>query len=200
VLVVPRIDVPRGPWTPPPRPADTQTVIVVRGLLARHSQLVDRVATQLLGAGDVVDVWGEPDELLPCEVRWTAHEPVILGVLDRRFAGAAQRWPVLAARVQQRLSERADRMSSHAAALALTTVEMRILAILWQLAERFGHVTNDGVVVRVALTHRLLGELVGAQRPSVTLALARLVADGAVSRTPEGFVLARDSRERLRPR
>jgi CRP/FNR family transcriptional regulator, cyclic AMP receptor protein len=173
---------------------------VLDGILTRHVALADRVSTQLAGPGDVLDLWPPPDELLPCEVRWSAHQPVVLAVLDRRFAAAAQRWPALALRVQERLTERADRLASHAAALVLTTVELRILAVLWQLAERFGRVTSEGVTVGVTLTHRLIGELVGAQRPSVTLALNRLLDDGSITRTPDGLLLMPASRERLRPR
>lgn len=47
---------------------------------------------------------------------------------------------------------------------------------LWQLGDRFGHVTPEGIVLRLALTHELPGELVAAQRPSVTTALRSLEA------------------------
>ena len=39
------------------------------------------------------------------------------------------------------------------------------------------------------LTHRLIGQLVGAERPSVSHALARLSSAGLVTREPNGLVL-----------
>ena len=56
-----------------------------------------------------------------------------------------------------------------AAILALPRVESRVLAILWHLADVFGSVNADGVLVPLKLTHERLGRLVGAQRPTVTL-------------------------------
>ena len=46
------------------------------------------------------------------------------------------------------------------------------------LADRWGRVTPDGIVVDLALTHELIGHLVGGRRPTVTLALAELAESG----------------------
>lgn len=58
--------------------------------------------------------------------------------------------------------------------------------MLWHLADRWGRVTPDGVIVPLKLTHEALGRLVGAQRPTVTLALGELVASGRVTRALTG--------------
>jgi CRP/FNR family transcriptional regulator, cyclic AMP receptor protein len=47
-------------------------------------------------------------------------------------------------------------------------------------------VTADGVVLRLRLTHELLGQLVGAKRPTVSLALKELEARGSIHRPAEG--------------
>ena len=62
--------------------------------------------------------------------------------------------------------------------------ESRLLLLLWHLAERWGRVTRDGVLLPMRLTHRTIGHLIGAQRPTVTLAVGQLVATGAI-RGPE---------------
>ena len=46
--------------------------------------------------------------------------------------------------------------------------------MLWHLAARWGKVELGGIRLSLPLTHRLLGQLVGAERPSVSHALARL--------------------------
>jgi hypothetical protein len=71
----------------------------------------------------------------------------------------------------------------------LPRVEQRVLALLWHLAERFGRMAPDGVVLDLRLKHRLIGELVGAQRPTISLALATLLEEGLVRRRPGGALL-----------
>ena len=44
--------------------------------------------------------------------------------------------------------------------------------------------TREGVAVRLPLTHRMLAELVGARRPTVTTALGQLEDRGALTRRP----------------
>ena len=43
-----------------------------------------------------------------------------------------------------------------------------------------------GIVVPLVLSHRLIGELVGARRPTVSTALAELARDGQLSRRDDG--------------
>ncbi len=66
---------------------------------------------------------------------------------------------------------------------------MRIALLLWHLAERWGIVELDGILVPLPLTHRLIGQLVGAERPSVSHALGRLTSAGLVTRKASGMVL-----------
>ena len=53
------------------------------------------------------------------------------------------------------------------------------MLLLWHLAARWGRVEPGGIRLSLPLTHRLLGQLVGAERPSVSHALARLSAPGS---------------------
>jgi CRP/FNR family cyclic AMP-dependent transcriptional regulator len=47
------------------------------------------------------------------------------------------------------------------------------------------------VIVALALSHRLLGQLVGARRPTVSGGLSELAARGALVRRPDGSWLLR---------
>ncbi len=60
------------------------------------------------------------------------------------------------------------------------------MALFWHLAEQWGRMTADGIVVPLTLSHRLLGELVGARRPTVSAALAALAHDGRLVRRESG--------------
>jgi CRP/FNR family transcriptional regulator, cyclic AMP receptor protein len=65
----------------------------------------------------------------------------------------------------------------------------RILALLCHLALRWAHVTPDGVTLHLPLTHEMLGRLIGARRPTVSLALLALTDRGLVARRDEGIWL-----------
>ncbi|MEA2246287.1 MAG: family transcriptional regulator, cyclic receptor protein [Solirubrobacteraceae bacterium] len=192
VLVLPRVALPAGAWSPPPRdrwPAPTAGLLLLDGIAARHVRLADRVATQLLGPGDVLEPWGAAHELLPCAVSWSIDVHGSAVVLDGRFATAARRWPCLASVLQERLGALGDRLATHLAICQLPRVELRVLALLWALAERFGRMTPEGVVLSLRLTHRLIGQLIGAQRPTVSLALSTLADDGHITRRSDGMLL-----------
>jgi CRP-like cAMP-binding protein len=208
-VLLPVLSIARGGWQVPPPdewPPPVSAVLVLEGLIARHVSLCARVCTQLIGPGDVFDPWTVPSELLPTERRFEALENVTATVLDGRFAAAALRWPQLGGCLQRRLCERADRLAGQTAISQLPTVAQRILAIFWQLAEQHGRVRRDGVLLRVRLTHQLIGQLIGAQRPSVTLALGELLEQGWLERCDErAWLLAWGSQDvlgsaRSRPR
>jgi 16S rRNA U516 pseudouridylate synthase RsuA-like enzyme len=65
------------------------------------------------------------------------------------------------------------------------------LTALWQLAETWGEAKKDGVHLSIRLPHRLLAELMGARRPSVTSALTELKSAGRLDRTSSGFLVLR---------
>ena len=119
-----------------------------------------------------------PPELLPVAVRWNALSGVRLALLDRRIAAALGRYPEINAVIVDRLSERAQRLAITQAISQLNRVDRRLLALFWHLAERWGRVARDGIAVPLVLSHRLIGELVGARRPTVSTALAELAREG----------------------
>jgi hypothetical protein len=163
-------------------------LLLVDGVLAREIVLSDTVSTELLGPGDIVRPWHleGPPELLPVEVRWNALAAVRLGLIDRRVAAQLGRYPEIGAVIVDRLSERAQRLAITQAISQLNRVDRRLLALFWHLAERWGRVSRDGIAVPLALSHRLIGELVGARRPTVSTALAELARDGQLVRRDDG--------------
>jgi CRP/FNR family transcriptional regulator, cyclic AMP receptor protein len=69
-------------------------------------------------------------------------------------------------------------------------LEDRLRLFFWELADRYGRVEPDGVRLDVRLPHELIGHLVGARRPSVSTALARLEERGQVLRQGRSWLLA----------
>jgi hypothetical protein len=163
-------------------------LLVVDGVIAREVVLDDIVSTELIGPGDVVRPWQieGPPELLPVGIRWNALSPARLALLDRRLGAQLARYPEITAVIVDRLSERAQRLAITQAISKLNRVDRRLLALFWHLAERWGRVARDGIAVPLTLSHRLIGELVGARRPTISTALAELARDGQLVRRDDG--------------
>ena len=82
-----------------------------------------------------------------------------------------------------RACARAHRLAMLQAIPHLNSVDRRLLALFWHLAERWGRVTPDGIVVPLTLSHRLLAEIVwAARRPTVTVGIAALERRGKLLR------------------
>ena len=163
-------------------------LLIEDGVLAREVVLGDTVSSELLGPGDIVRPWllAGPPQLLSVTIRWNALSPLRLALLDRRVAVALGRYPEINAVIVDRIGERAQRLAITQAISQLNRVDRRLLTLFWHIAERWGRVSPDGIVVPLVLSHRLLGELIGARRPTVSTALAELARDGQLVRRDDG--------------
>ncbi len=162
--------------------------LVLGGLIARDLVLAGQTSTELLGEGDVLQpaVAARDEGLVHCHVFWHALSTVELAVLDHDFGHSLMPFPQVTGVLLERAIRRSVRMAVHQALLGLSPVETRLLVLFWYLAERWGKVSADGVVLPLGLTHQILGQLVGCQRASVTTALKELVASGLVARRDDG--------------
>lgn len=62
--------------------------------------------------------------------------------------------------------------------------------LFWQLADHWGLVRPDGVLIPIRLTHDTLAALVAARRPTVSAALCELQRDKRITRVgQEGWLL-----------
>src|SRR3954469_1526427 len=187
-----------GPWEPADRyPGDPAFfgLLLIDGMISRDVELGGRRCSELLGPGDLLRPW-DYDEgstaSVPSESAWSVLEPTRVAVLDGRFARSACRYPELVARIIGRTLRRSRWLAILLTISSMPRVDARVLALFWHLADRWGHVTLDGVVVPVRLTHDMVGRLVGAHRPSVTTALSELTRADRISRLPHGWLLRGD--------
>jgi CRP-like cAMP-binding protein len=173
-------------------------VVLLQGVVVRRMVLAGRTSSDLLGAGDLLHFWSG-ESSVPADATWAcAGDGVEIAVLDHRFARAAQKWPQLTNVIVRRLAAQMEDAALHAAIVGLPRAEQRILALVWRCADRWGTVTREGVVVRLDLTHELLGQIVAARRPTVTLALQALDDAGLLRRAgAREWVLAHGSDEAL---
>jgi hypothetical protein len=182
-LSAPVVALAAGRWWPPPLGSGPLGYLITDGVLAREVVAGDTVSPELLGQGDVVRPWAaETAPLLPLEVRWNVLADAQVATLDAQLAARLASYPEVGEAVIERLEMRAQRLAAVQAIGRLGRVEARLEALLWHLADRWGRVTREGVVVPLRLSHRLLAELVGARRPTVSVALGDLSAAGKVMR------------------
>ncbi|HEV2982047.1 MAG TPA: helix-turn-helix domain-containing protein [Solirubrobacteraceae bacterium] len=169
-----------GPWL-----AHVQSgpgLLILDGLLSADTRIADRTVTELLGYGDLLQPpHGQSDELLELATCWRVLRPTRFALLDGDFAQRARPWPQIARALLRRAERRADDLSVLRAISCQPRLELRLVLFLWHVAGRWGRVEPGGLRLSLPLTHRLLGQLVSAERPSVSHALARLARAGIVT-------------------
>ena len=143
-------------------------LLLLDGIVAVEVQVGDRTATELTGTGDLLQPPSAGgDELLVHHERWHVLVPA-------RFAERVRPWPQIALALLRRAGKRAEDLDVQRAIACQPRLEVRLALMLWHLAARWGKVELGGIRLSLPLTLRLLGQLVGAERPSVSHALARL--------------------------
>jgi CRP/FNR family cyclic AMP-dependent transcriptional regulator len=186
-----------GEWAQPFPGAEDRNgqlgILMLDGLAMRTQELGPVASSELLGAGDILRPWQTGDEgsSIAADARWQVIQRSTVAILDRRFAQIAGRWPELTSALMERTVQRTLLLAFQMGVGHLRRVDARLLLLLWRLADRWGRVTRDGVVLPLGLTHGWLANLVGAQRPSVTTALGQLAQAGRVERLEDGSWLLR---------
>jgi CRP/FNR family transcriptional regulator, cyclic AMP receptor protein len=162
--------------------------LVVDGLLSRTVDVLGRRCVELIGPGDVMRPWkwDEEGSHVHAEVGWSVLEPTRLAVLDHRIVVRINPWPQLGVELFNRGTRRAHHLAVALAIAHHPRVDDRLLLTLWHLAERWGRVHPDGIVVPLPLAHQRLAEIVGAHRPSVTTAMGELTRAAKVGRRENG--------------
>jgi CRP/FNR family cyclic AMP-dependent transcriptional regulator len=159
-------------------------LLILDGLVAVETRVGDRTAMELIGTGDILQpALDQGDEMLEHSDGWRALMPTRFALLDADFSERVRPWP----QIVQALLRRANRRTADVDMLRAITcqprLEVRLFLLMWHLAARWGRVEPGGIRLSLPLTHRLLGQLVSAERPSVSHALARLAQGGLVDGT-----------------
>jgi CRP/FNR family transcriptional regulator, cyclic AMP receptor protein len=195
-LTVPVFRLAAGPMPEPPRHDGRPHLgfLLLKGLLLYEVSVNSRATAELLGPGDLVRPWSrEQPGLLPSATKWTVLEQALLGDLgpveSARFANSRD----VVESLVMRSADRVEAAAMQRSIAAHVRVDVRVLAYLWHLADRFGVVVPGAVRLNLPLTHAVLARLVGARRPTVTTALQRLTQLGYLRRENRAFVLLGDA-------
>jgi hypothetical protein len=162
--------------------------LIIEGMVLERVHASDQPTLRMLGPGDLLSPRFSTSPLIS-KIDCNAAADTRIALLDDRILAAGQHWPRLFASLYLKSAEQAERVTAQLAICQLPRVTDRLLALMWLLAETWGRVTTAGVALPVALTHDALGGLIGARRPTVTLALRELSDRGAIIRQDLGWLL-----------
>jgi hypothetical protein len=175
--------------------------LIIDGLLSRTVEVLGKRCVELVGHGDVMRPWRWDDEgsHVRAEIGWQVLERTRVAILDHELVRRMMPWPQLGLELFNRGTRRAHHLAVALAIAHHQRVDDRLVLSLWHLAERWGRVHPDGIVVPLPLGHQRLADLVGASRQSVTTALGELQRDGLLSRRESGeWVLHGEPPDELR--
>lgn len=183
----------REAWPPPSVERATELLgfLVLRGVVLQRTHLAGRETVDIFGPGDVVTPWGPLDDFaeLLNPSRWQLIDDVALGVLDRQFLEEATPWPELVTALAERNARHGRSLISRLAVAQIPRVETRLRIVLWDLADRFGRVGREGVLLPLRLRHDVLAGLVSSSREAASRAVGGLQRDGLLVREPRGWLL-----------
>lgn len=190
-ILVRTVEAPRGAWDLEQTWAATGAelaLLMLDGVIARDAGVGRRVSLEVLGTGDALRPWPKDRhaEALKVRLRFNVMEPARFAILDGAFVQRAARWPVVIGQVTGRVMGRSTSATLRLLIHQVVRIDDRVLLSLWGLAERFGRVTPDGILVPVPINHTMMARFVGAQRPTVSQAVGELTRRGEVERLEDG--------------
>src|SRR5579859_182486 len=102
-------------------------ILVVDGLLAIDTEVGDRVATELVGVGDLLQPWErDQDDMLERSCRWKVLVPARFAHLDADFVERIRPWPIVTEALLRRAGRRAADLNLQRAIAGHPRLELRI--------------------------------------------------------------------------
>lgn len=188
-ITAPVSEVAEGPWSPLSVTGVAIRILVAEGLLLRSFDFDGMTASEPLAERDVLGrtdlmlqraVLGDGRPLLPGAFSWQAVTPVTLAVLDPVVMQQLARWPSIRMELSLRAAARTQRGALLNAIMHRRSAADRLWLTLLLLGENWGTRADEGIIIPFVLTHAALGQLIGADRPTVSIALKELRTVGAV--------------------
>ncbi|HET9102151.1 MAG TPA: Crp/Fnr family transcriptional regulator [Solirubrobacteraceae bacterium] len=166
-------------------------LLMLEGIMLHRVGIDRRFGAELIGEGDVLrPPYHAGESALTTTNDWLVLKPARLAVLDEAFVRQLAEYPTVAGRLFRRAVDRSRQLAVNMAIVHQARVDVRLHMLFWHLADRWGRVRSDGVVIPLKLTHAVLSDLVAARRPTVTSALSDLSRRGEVRAIPDGWLLS----------
>lgn len=170
-------------------------LVIVSGLLARRLAIAGGVGMNLYSTSDLIQPQVEVEHQRS-SAEWLVLAPSQMVVLGEEFRQAVSAVPGFGMALLERAQTSEARAAAQLAILNSPRLEAKLCSLIWFLAEHWGDVDGDNASIRLDLTHQNLAMLVGAHRPSVSVALARLDSQGALRRAGSRWTVRRGQADR----
>ncbi|WP_281890210.1 Crp/Fnr family transcriptional regulator [Paenibacillus sp. YYML68] len=115
----------------------------------------------------------------------------IFTLVRSEFHQFMERSPKLCMRLLEVTMERLRKTNEQIYDLTFLDVRSRIIKTIFRLAEQYGQLKPNGILINMKLTHQQLANLVGTVRESVTKVLQELQEDRIIT-IDKKFILVRD--------
>jgi len=179
--------------------------VVSSGSLKEYTLLQDgrACAYRILGAGGLA---GATAYLLGHDhdtITQALDQALVLALQPSEFDDLLARNPRFASLLLQKLAQTAQSSADKARDLGFLDVQQRVMRSLMDLARQHGIATERGLEITTELTHEDIGELVAANRCTITVLLNKLQKQGLIWKqgrhwvviTPEHFQILDGLRE-----
>jgi CRP/FNR family transcriptional regulator, cyclic AMP receptor protein len=165
-------------------------LLVLDGLISREVTVAGKHGLELLAPRDLIQPASESRPATDL-VRWRVVARARLAVLDERVTKALAEIPGVLPELIGRAVQRSRYLSLQLAISSIHPLPRRLRVFLWHLAERQHPLDGGDAALPMPLTHEALAELIGAERPPVTTALAELRRQGLLSQRNDGVWVLR---------
>lgn len=170
-------------------------LLVLDGFLSLETSYGEESSLEIVGPGDLLRPWDDGLEYpLPAITNhWRVLTPATVALLDGELAARIAPWPALTAEILARAGRRARWLTARLAISQQVHIRDRLLYLFSRLASRWGAPSAAGTSVPLPLTHEQIAKLIGAQRPSVTIAVGELSKQRLLTRLPDRTWLIEDN-------
>jgi methanogenic corrinoid protein MtbC1 len=156
--------------------------VVARGSLKEYTLLPDGRACvyRVLGAGGLT---GATAYLLGHDhdtITQALDETIVLALRPSEFDDLLARNPRFTSLLLKKLAQSAQSADNKARDVGFLDVQQRVMRSLLSLAEQHGIATERGLEIPTELTHEDIGELVAANRSTITVLLNKLQKQGLI--------------------
>ncbi len=161
-------------------------LLVTDGFLSRRTTCGEETVGEIVGPGDLLRPWDHDAEYPVVDGISTTRQvlaAMTIAIIDEDLATRIAAWPQLTVAILARIGRRDRWLALRLLVSQLPGLELRVLYLLWHIAERWGEAGEGVLRIPAPLTHEHIGELIGAQRPSVSNAVSALREKG-VKRVP----------------
>jgi hypothetical protein len=129
-------------------------LLILDGVLAYETRVGDRTATELIGAGDLIQPpMRRADAIVEPSESWRVLSGTRMASLDEEFTERVRPWPQIAEALLRRVARRLAEIDALRAIACQPRLEIRIDLLLWHLAARWGRVEPAGLRLTLPLTH-----------------------------------------------